>query len=575
MDKSVLQRNIDNRYAVPFLILLILAGLHWFLVSPLMVRPFPDHFAVDHQGQTLFRIGAQWMTVEGESGLDLRPLDIDRHRGVVLPLDGGEWLINLGGQQETHRQRLRRFIRYSPGQGHESTLARCRAGLTDCRPWGDAGLALDDDFALVALSQSRFVLADTSRHRVYLLDGDGRELDRLTGVQFPNDLVVHADAVYVVDTNGGRVLRLQPSSHALGQPETVLRLSDQTSFRGRPLPIRLARGESDWWLIATNIKMANGVLFRVDTDWQAVSRVRDPELEDVVAVAADGDELLLATFRGDSLWRFDPERELLNPVDHPPLTSYLQVLDAEVTGLKRRTGFQVAILGTLALSFLTVGLLRSSAPAPTTTPSGSLAQRIADGPCWFAYKPEMLRLLDAGAWMLLFLPVLMALVLLTLGAMVLMGDGAADQRAPILLQSFWSQAFLALLMMAVGVYMFSELRRQARYRLGRDDQLLLLEDHAGVVHRIDPAEIRFDRFQLLWDGRLIPLRAGLYGWLIEEHDRVEGLMPLLEESGTRRNTVQLTIAWLLGKPGLIAILSLGIILGAMGSVLLLFFSLLR
>lgn len=74
---------------------------------------------------------------------------------------------------------------------------------------------------------------------------------------------------------------------------------------------------------------------------------------------------------------------------------------------------------------------------------------------------------------MLFLPVLMALVLLTLGATVLMGDGAADQRAPILLQDLWSQTFLALLMMSVGFFMFSEQRRQARYRLRRNEQLLL------------------------------------------------------------------------------------------------------
>ncbi|TVR98613.1 MAG: hypothetical protein EA418_01115 [Wenzhouxiangellaceae bacterium] len=558
MDKDVLRRNIDNRYAVPFLIFLVLAGLHWFLLSPLMISPFPDRFGVDHQGQPLVRVGAQWLEASGEGGIDLRPLGIDRYQGMVLPLPSGEWLVNLGGQQLTHRQRLRRFIRLAPGQGGESSLVRCQADLGNCRPWGNNELAMDDDFALVALSQSRFVLADTSRHRVFLLDGEGRELDRMGGVQFPNDLLAHEGAVYVVDTNGGRVLRLQPSSTALGEPETVLRLSGHDAFRGRPMPIRLARSQSDWWLIATNMAMANGRLYRIDMDWQNPSRIDKPELDDLVAVSASDEGLLLAGFRGDHLWQFEPEQALLTALEHSGLSGYLASLDQETSQLKWRTGFQVAVLLALALVFLTIGLLRSTAPLPAPAPIDNLAQRISSGPLWFAYKPEMLRMLEAGAWIALFLFVLMSLLSIMLGASVLMGDGEVEQRSSMLLQTFWLQVFLVVIKVAAGVYLFFELRRMARYRLGRDKELLLLEDPAGDVHRINPAELSYDRFQLLWKGTLVPLSAGLYGPLLEKQDRLEGLMPLLEEHATRRSSFALSLDWLARRPGVFISLFIGI-----------------
>lgn len=563
MDKDVLRRNIDNRYAVPFLIFLVLAGLHWFLLTPLMISPLPDRFGVDHQGQPLVRVGAQWMEISGEGGIDLRPLGIERYRGVVLPLPGGEWLVNLGGQQVTHRQRLRRFIRFAPGQGRESSLVRCQADLGNCRPWGNHELALDDEFSLVALSQSRFVLADSSRHRVYLLDGDGRELDRLGGVQFPNDLLVYAGAVYVVDTNGGRVLRIEPSSHDLGEPETVLRLSGQAEFRGRPMPVRLQRGQSEWWLIATDMSMANGRLFGIDLDWQNPVRVEKPELDDLVAVLASDEGLLLAGFRGDHLWRFDPERALLTPLEHSGMTSYRVSLDRETIRLKWRTGFQVAVLLALALVFLMIGLLRSTAPLPAPAPVEDLAKRIAGGPIWFAYKPEMLRMLNAAAWLALFLFVVMSLLFLMLGASVLMGDGGVEQRSGMLMQRFWLQALMVVTNVVAGVYLFFELRRMAGYRLGRDKDVLLLEDPAGDVHRIHPAELSYDRFQLLWNRTLVPLSAGLYGPLLEKQDRVEGLMPLLEAHATRRNTVELVVVWLARRPGVFVALLAGSSLYAM------------
>jgi hypothetical protein len=104
---------------------------------------------------------------------------------------------------------------------------------------------------------------------------------------------------------------------------------------------------------------------------------------------------------------------------------------------------------------------------------------------------------------------------------------------------FYLGSAVAVVLMVFGFSLFRQLRRAADYRLGIDGNTLLLAEGDDQVHRIDPAEVRFDRNNLIWTRHIIPLRAGLAGWLVTDKDREHHLMPLLDAHGRKRNSLQI------------------------------------
>ena len=563
MSGSVLNLSIDNRYAVPFLVLLVLAAVVYFLAGPLMMRPFPDSFASDRQGQLLVRVGGQWLAVDEDRSLDFRPMEIEAYRGPLLELDDGSWLINTGGQYVTHLQRLRRFIQLSPGEGEISTLERCRNDFLHCRLWGANELELVDDFALVELDEGRFALADTERHRVYLLDGNGEILDRYQGASFPNDLLWHDEALYLVDTNGQRVTRFETAGNRFGQPETVFRLRDHDVTRNRPMPIRLTFADGYWWLLATNLAMMNGELFRIDPDWQRVHRMADPLLTDVVALAPYDGGLMLATFRGDHLLYFDPVKESLAEVEPPGLAGYLGELEQEVAARKRTTWLQVALLLSLAIGFLVWGLRHAKAPDDNSDSAESgQAMHAADGPYWFNYKTRTLNMLRnmmlAG---LVSIPV-MVLLLVWLSVAWFPGAAPDDSAGPAkqLLIVTW------LSMLMLGAFMVTaarEMSKWKRYRLGVDGRQILLAVDDDTVYHIKPQELQYSTNALFWGRRMIPLKLGNGQKLIDDDQLDRLLFPLLERHGQRLGSLQMV--WVqLSRRDPMTVASMLLVLGLAG-----------
>jgi hypothetical protein len=540
MSGSVLNLSIDNRYAVPFLVLVVLAMLAYFLASPLLVRPFPDRFTSDHDGQLLVRIAGQWMAVDEARSMDFRPMGIERYRGALLELEDGSWLINTGGQFVTHGQRLQRFFRQSPGPGQASTIEHCRHNLRDCRRWGSDELALDDDFALIGLPGDRYALADTGRHKVYLLDGNGEILDRFRRARFPNDLLWHDDALYLVDTNGERVRRMAVTGNRFGESTTVFRLGDHDATKRRRMPIRLAFVDDYWWLLSTDTSMKNGELFRIDPDWQGVQKIADPLLTDVAGLAPYRQGLVLAPFRGNHLLYFDPFDESLVPIEPPGLAVYLGELDAEVAERTRTTWLQVALLLALAGGFLMVGLRNARAVdgADPSAMSGHAVSFAEDQPYWFTYDTKTVSWVrNAVRAGVVSIP-LMVLVMLWFTFISLSGDPSEEQADTLrhLLIAIWA---MVLILGAFMVVASRELGRWSRYRLGMEGQLVLLAVDDDTVYRIEPRELQYGTNALLWGRHTIPLRLGNGKKLINDEQLDQRLMPLLQRHAERLGGLQM------------------------------------
>ncbi len=545
MSGSVLNLSIDNRYAYPFIILVVLAVVVYFLTSPLLVRPFPDRFLTDHDGQLLVRVAGQWLAVEEERSLDFRPRGIEHYQGDLLGLEDGSWLINTGGKSVSHRDRIQRFLRQSPSTGGRSTIEHCRSGLLQCDRWGASELELNGDFAMVALPGERFALADTGRHKVYLLDGNGRILDRYTQARFPNDLHWNDDALYLVDTNGHRVTRMTVAGNRFGESETVFRVARNAATEGRRMPIRLGFADGYWWLVSTNMSMMNGELFRIDPDWQRAHRIDDPMLTDVVDLTAYRDGLMLATFGADELLYFDPVDESLTPVEPPGLGGYLEELGNEVAARTRTLWLQVALLLSLAGGFLLFGLRKAGATegsADAASPSRHVVVG-EDGPYWFEYDQKVLGNLRRTVSSGLVGITVMTVLLIWYTYTTITGAVSEDQASTMnhLLIMMWG---LLLIMSAFMIVAARQIGRWTRYRLGVEGQQLLLAMDDETVFRIEPREVQYGSNAMLWDRHFVPFRLGNGKSLIDDEQFERRVTPLLQRHATRLTQLQLFLAQL-------------------------------
>ncbi|QOC22076.1 hypothetical protein IC757_13760 [Wenzhouxiangella sp. AB-CW3] len=529
MSKSVLNLSIDNRYAYPFIILAVLAVVVYFLTSPLLVRPFPDRFVTDDDGQLLVRVAGQWMAVDEERSLDFRPRGIERYQGALLELGDGSWLINTGGKSVSHRDRIRRFLRHSPSAGGTSTIEHCRNGLRQCDRWGASELELNDDFAMVSLPDERFALADTGRHKVYLLDGNGRILDRYRQARFPNDLHWRDDALYLVDTNGHRVTRMSVAGNRFGESETVFRLLEHDATDRRRMPIRLGFADGFWWLVSTNMAMKDGELFRIDPDWQRVHRIADPMLTDVVGLTAYREGLMLAVLGADELLYFDPADESLTPVEPPGLGPYLEELGDEVAARTRTLWLQMALLLSLAGGFLLFGLRQARATEDSAEPAEASAHAVVaeDGPYWFEYDLKTIRSLRLTTNFGLAGIPLMLIAVIWYTFTSLTGAAPEDQASTMnhLLIMTWGMFLMLSAFMTVAA---RQIGRWTRYRLGMEEQQLLLAIDDETVCRIEPREVQYGTNAMLWDRHFVPFRLGNGKILINDKQFDRRLMPLLQ-----------------------------------------------
>ena len=237
----------------------------------------------------------------------------------------GDLLLRAGRRSEDLLFNVNRFLRktnQTPELTHypAGTLVRCKPDTGNCRPFSASFLNLNDVFALeIDTRNDRVFIADSSRHKIYLLSSQGRELDRISeGLTFPNQLSFIGDRLYVANTNRHviSVYRVTNNRFADG-PEKLEIVPAEAATAGQTWPAALLISDDMLWVINATTGMDHGGIYQFDISEESryVKRLVMDEEADPVAMVRHGDRILVSDLSHDRIDTFDldgqPAGELL------------------------------------------------------------------------------------------------------------------------------------------------------------------------------------------------------------------------------------------------------------------------
>lgn len=210
---------------VAWSMVLLLAIFVFFLhKNPPISNTFAVVEPVDaHRSSGYVYLAGQWFDLNGH------PLASHHNEQFVpkmlAPLHNGELLLSTSDRQ----------------------LWRCGQNRADCQPWaGD--IEPRNQFELVEMDDGNIVLMTHTPTHLYLLDQNGKQLDRRFLHGSHASLSRLESRVFLISRSRKEVRAINVEDNAFGTLETVLDLSEQSLISGHDYPHRLRRVDDHWWL---------------------------------------------------------------------------------------------------------------------------------------------------------------------------------------------------------------------------------------------------------------------------------------------------------------------------------------
>ena len=313
-DTAGFDRNIPLIPSVLFIISLLLALLIFLQNITRIADPFISHITEDANGQVWGAYSHYLLPItvpeqkKKQTPVSFENWGIERHAGFPVPLKNGDWLINRDGQHLSLWQNILRYLRITnniPKTATTGSLLRCNASFTDCRPWGDKTLSLNDSWGGLELADGRLIINDISRHKIHLVEASGKVIDTLGGFRFPNHTEARNREYWVVDTNRNRLkaLIIKQDTLTLSGEEILFNEYDGIAPQHQFPSIALTGPDNDWLLMTHNAAMAKAGIYRLTNDKKA-ERL-GTEIPDPVTIYRQGQTVWTANFTDNQLYQID------------------------------------------------------------------------------------------------------------------------------------------------------------------------------------------------------------------------------------------------------------------------------
>lgn len=238
-------------------------------------------------------------------------------------------------------------------------LQRCSLDTFSCDPldgpdhWRAGGafkLAVDE-------SRRRIYVADTSRHRLLMLDMRGSPIAEYGGaLRYPNQLRRHGDSLLVADTNHHRLLTVPLDGDSFSGAVGELSVEDWPGPRDKryPMGLYIDRAGNRWAVVADG-EMNDGAVFRVAADG-SVRHLPMPAVADPLFPGGIGNAVLVPDTESYRIHRFALSGAREADFGSPKLGAELAALRAERQFYGRIfSASLIALLG-VAVPMLVVGL---------------------------------------------------------------------------------------------------------------------------------------------------------------------------------------------------------------------------
>lgn len=345
---------------------------------------------------------------------------------------------------------------------------RCQTQPLQCRAFGPESLALDINVQMAENHLGELLIADNTHHRIVRLSATGTLLDDGNAVRwhYPNQIMPHADGVYLADTDRYTIVSLPNTAAGTGQQ----------ALRNEERPYRFARRGDDWWVIEAGVTLERGVV-RHYREGKATKLALD--ISDPTAIADNGRRLLVTSLTDWKLVSVDPATGIARSVNDVTLVREFSEQRRMMVEAKKERGRLPFIMMALMLPAIGVaGLVqkRSKESAATSDDTAKNPRRDAGSHrmATNVITPDMTaleqfqvqsrqKLLRAG----LVLAGIMALSALALGLMRLVSPSLP-------LDALW--LMLALMVALILLLAYTTYVAQRKQRQAYDQSLTLGKD---------------------------------------------------------------------------------------------------
>ena len=165
-------------------LLLILTGIYLYISKVELTSPTPVQQVVQDSESTIWALfGDTLIDISDQKpNRSFSQHGFDHHVGQVVPLDSGEWILNVGAQSDYVKKAI---LRTKLGDKSEyqagGSLLMCSSDLSRCEPWGETELQFDRAFEGVQLDDGRFLIFKAEQKRIFLVSAEGLILSEVDG----------------------------------------------------------------------------------------------------------------------------------------------------------------------------------------------------------------------------------------------------------------------------------------------------------------------------------------------------------------------------------------------------------
>jgi len=305
-----MQKELDPKIALLIVVFFSVVLLGWYHVnskalevaSPGFLKLNPAENIVINLGSEFYEITAQGQDVVHFSALDYGLAEI---HGDFDFFSNGDILLYSSSYQPTLRERLDTFAREAgPDQAEQEGegFFRCPFDGSPCLSFGQDLPAFPRTFRLAIDTEDNVYIADTSRHRLFKLDSQGRLLATLDkGLEFPNGLLSLDDSLWQVNTNHHQLVELAAGKLDFGSR----RGGFVPEMPGRDFPSGVARLGEYWFVLSMDTAMANGRIGQYSLQGELLNIVELERGADPIGLLAVDDFLLIPDLRNMHYWRVE------------------------------------------------------------------------------------------------------------------------------------------------------------------------------------------------------------------------------------------------------------------------------
>lgn len=246
------------------------AGAQW------RAQQGPDLLVADHQGNLyislhskIFRYSPTGQYIDQR---DLLQLGIETRIGGIGFFPNGDLLMVPQNYQPSFLQNLLMSYRITAQvrkavSGSSGHLSRCQWKTMVCTPLPELNRSFGDAFWVDIDENENIFLADTSQHKIYWLDKDGRELDSFqsaSALQFPNQIKRINNQLLIANCNDNSLSILSIENNKFSAQMERFPLKDLRLPERHRWPIGVVSMGEDYAVLAKGDNLMHGSIVKMD-----------------------------------------------------------------------------------------------------------------------------------------------------------------------------------------------------------------------------------------------------------------------------------------------------------------------